>query len=280
MSDKIVSKQEFMNALKQDFTTSLKKVYINSLKKEVAFREITVQEQKTISRILIDNEDRKDIVYDAQCALINSCSLDDTFDIYSVTDFEKIKLLMFLYQSNMFKQEIKFKCEDCGTENTFKVDFTKVIEKLDAFTLEDKPYSFSNGVWKFDFMLNYPNVGTVSQFYKSRAKEYRGLTQKEIETLNNQLDMDYTTLFIKKVDITKIADGSVKTVTASDFTASEFLEIISMFPQDVMYVDDGITQFILKEFIEKIDAAYDEHHCGACGALYKNPLDGGVSNFF
>ena len=46
---------------------------------------------------MIDNEDRKDIVYDAQCALINKCALDETFNIYAVTDFDKIKLLMFLY---------------------------------------------------------------------------------------------------------------------------------------------------------------------------------------
>ena len=65
MPEKIVSKKEFMNALKQDFTTTVRKVYVNSLKREVAFREITVQEQKTVSRIMVDNEDRKDVIYDA-----------------------------------------------------------------------------------------------------------------------------------------------------------------------------------------------------------------------
>ena len=62
---KKLNKSEFINALKSDFVTTVKKVYINSLQKEVGFREITVKEQKTLSRIMVDNEQRKDIVYDA-----------------------------------------------------------------------------------------------------------------------------------------------------------------------------------------------------------------------
>jgi len=68
---KVLNRSEFINALKKNFATTVRKVYINSLKREVGFREVTVLEQKQLSRIMIDNEQRKDIVYDAQCALIN-----------------------------------------------------------------------------------------------------------------------------------------------------------------------------------------------------------------
>lgn len=280
MSDNIVSKQEFMNALKQDFTTTLRKVYINSLKREVAFREITVQEQKTISRIMIDNEDRKDIVYDAQCALINKCSLDQSFNIYQLTDFDKIKLLMFLYQTNMFKNEVSFTCNECGTDNKYKIDFTEVLKNLDKFDLDDKTYDFDNGTWKFKFTLNYPSVETVSEYYKSYADKYREASKKEIDALNNQLNIDYTQLFIKKVDIIKKVDNTIKTVDAKNFTTKELLEIFSMFPQDVLYTDDGIMTFIFNEFVKKIDDAYGKHKCGQCGAEYKNTIDGGLEGFF
>ena len=56
-----------------------------------------MQEQKNLSRILVANENRKDVVYDAQCAMINKTALDDGFDIYNLTEFDRIKLLMALY---------------------------------------------------------------------------------------------------------------------------------------------------------------------------------------
>lgn len=106
-----------MNAIKSKFTSTIIKIYINSLDREVNFREITVAEQKKLARIMIDNEDRKDIVYDAQCATLKNICLEDDFDIYSLTEFDKIKLLLLLYQRNMVKHEISFICPECHTEN-------------------------------------------------------------------------------------------------------------------------------------------------------------------
>ena len=97
VAEKQLNKSEFINALKSDFVTTVRKVYVNSLKREVGFREISVKEQKQLSRIMIDNESRKDIVYDSQCALISQVCLDKDFDIYELTEFDKIKLMMALY---------------------------------------------------------------------------------------------------------------------------------------------------------------------------------------
>lgn len=118
-----MNKADIMAAIKNDFTTSVKPVYVNSLEKEIGFREITVREQKSLSRIMIENEQRKDVVYDTQCQLINQVCLDESFDIYQVTEFDKIKLMMALYQSNMFKNEIKFTCRECKTENVYRLEF-------------------------------------------------------------------------------------------------------------------------------------------------------------
>ena len=97
VAEKPLNKSEFINALKSDFVTTVRNVYVNSLKREVGFREISVKEQKQLSRIMIDNESRKDIVYDSQCALISQVCLDQDFDIYELTEFDKIKLMMALY---------------------------------------------------------------------------------------------------------------------------------------------------------------------------------------
>lgn len=42
-----------LNAFKSEFSTSVIPIYINSLKRTVNFREVTVAEQKTLSKTMI-----------------------------------------------------------------------------------------------------------------------------------------------------------------------------------------------------------------------------------
>ena len=84
---------------------------------------------------MIGNDQRKDIVYDAQCAIINTSALDDEFDIYKLTEFDRLKILLALYQANMFSNDVKFTCRNCGAENQYKLNFDNVLAKLDKIGL-------------------------------------------------------------------------------------------------------------------------------------------------
>ena len=275
-----LNKTEFINALKSDFVTTVRKVYINSLKREVGFREISVKEQKQLSRIMIDNESRKDIVYDSQCALISQVCLDPDFDIYALTEFDKIKLMLALYQTNMFKNDINFKCKECGTENTYKLDFGAVIKRLDDFDISDKDFNFENENWKFDFVVGYPTVKKISDFYRSFARKYRNASKKELESLNNMINMDYVNMFVKSVKLHNKQSGMDKDIDMSLFTAPEIEEIFSAFPQDVLYVDNGILTFITQNFIKKINDSFEKHKCAQCGTAYEEAIDGSSEGFF
>ena len=61
----VQSKEELLAALQQDFATSVNKVYVNSVGREFSFSEISVQEQKSLTRMTQGNKNRRDIVYDA-----------------------------------------------------------------------------------------------------------------------------------------------------------------------------------------------------------------------
>ena len=95
-----------LNAFKQEFSTTVNIVHVNSLDRDVSFREITVNEQKTLSKIMFQNEQRKDVVYDTQCQLINKLCLDPDFDIYEVTEFDRIRILMDIYSGDYFNNDI------------------------------------------------------------------------------------------------------------------------------------------------------------------------------
>ena len=129
------------NAFKQKFSTTVHSIRINSLNREVAFRDVSTNEQKTLSKVSLENENRKDIIYDTQCQLINTLCLEEGFSVYRLTEFDRIRLLMEIYQSNYFRNDITYKCKECGKENVYKLDFQKIIDRFDKFDLSDQIFS-------------------------------------------------------------------------------------------------------------------------------------------
>lgn len=273
-TDILESKSDLINALQQEFATNVNRIYINSIKKDVDFREITVQEQKTLSRIMIDNDGkgRKDVVFDAQCALINKVCLDKTFDIYRLTEFDRLKLLIAIYQANMYKNEIKFKCPECGTENSYKLDFNNVLIRLDDINVEDQTFEYENKNWKYQFVIGYPDVSYVAKFHKGNIRRYRGIGKSQIQSVDQQVSFDYVDLYIKKIVIVNKLKDTKRIVRVSDYQPHEVEEIISIFPQDVLYSETGVLRFITNNFIKVINDCFDKQYCYQCGEEYKNTV--------
>ena len=270
-----------LNAFKQEFSTTVNNVYVNSLKREVPFREITVNEQKTLSKIMYQNEQRRDVVYDTQCQLINKLCLEDDFDVYRVTEFDRIKILMDIYSGNYFNNDVRYKCPECGTENVYRLDFNAIERKLDEFSREDVVFNTEDRQRNYTFVLNYPYVSSVSNFYRNYMKVYKNTTTKEREVLDSIGNIDYTNLFIKEIQMVKKDDPGNKLV--ADLTIMNYKEIeelISLFPQEMVFSDhNGVLKFITSEFIEKINSAFQYEKCAQCGHQTKEGL-GSVVDFF
>lgn len=287
-----------LNAFKNEFSSTINVVYVNSLDQDIKFREVTVTEQKSLSKIMIENENRKDIVYDAQCALINKLCLDKVekiiideetglkksefidFDIYNLTEFDRIRILMEIYQSNYFKNDIKFTCKDCGFENSYKLDFTKVINELNKFTLDDVTYYMEDRNHNYAFVLNYPTVKNVSYFYKNYMKKYKGTSQKQKEVLDNIGNIDYINLFIKSIEVTNKTNGQKNIADLSIMTFADVEELISYLPQNIIFGEEnGVLKYVASEFLEKINSAFEYEKCAQCGADSRNGI-GTVMDFF
>jgi len=234
-----------LNAIKNKFISTVIKMYVNSLGREVSFREITVAEQKKLARIMIDNENRRDIIYDAQCAVLKSICLEEDLDIYSLTEFDKIKLLLLMYQRNMMKHEITFICPECHSENKVKIDFNNALYRLDKFDTSDKEFTYENSMWKFKFVIGYPLVSKVSEYYRKQYIKARSIADKKsFENFNTNINVDYTNLFIKSMEFTDVSTGETTFIDTADYSIDEVLDVISVFPQDVMYSDNGVISYI------------------------------------
>ena len=103
--------------------------------------------------------------------------------------------------------------------------------------------------------------------------------KKAIEALNTSMNMDYVSLFVKNIVFSDKASGNTSEISASDYTIDEFFDVMSVFPQDVLYSENGIIQFITKEFIAKINDAFEKHECAVCGKLCDETSDSSTEGF-
>jgi len=275
------TKAELLAALQNDFATAVNKVYLNSVDREFAFREISVEEQKSLTRMMSANESRKDIIYDAQCAIINKASLTPGFDIYQFSDFDRLKLLLSLYQENMFQNQVKFTCEECGTENAYQIDFANTIAKLDAYKLEKKTFEYENRNFKYVFEIEYPTVKLVSRFYQSYCAKHGGRPVKREKKANEIMtNLEYVNLFIKSVTVETKANGNKREIVFANYKVGDVEDILAAFPQDVLYTEKGALKFIVNEYLKPVNDAFDKHECAQCGTIHEKGSMASSESFF
>lgn len=265
----VQSTKDILNAFRREFSTTVHSIYVNSLQREVRFREITVSEQKTLSKTTMENENRKDIVYDTQCQLINQLCLEDGFDVYKLTEFDRIRILMEIYQMNYFKSDIKYKCTSCGRENVYKLDFQNIVDRMNKFTLEPEVFTTEDPKRIFKFKINYPLVRTVSNFYKDYMKKYKGnVNNVERQVLDNLGNIEYINLFISEIEMIEKDDPTQRmTADLSLMTYSEVESLIDLFPQNVIFAEtNGVLGYIADNFINKLNDAFRYEKCQFCGA--------------
>ena len=271
--------EEIAKVLEGKIASGYTTVYINTLDKEVGFKEIGAKQQKSLSRIMIGNESRKDIVYDTQCATINTAALMDGFDIYQCTELERLKVLIALYQANMFNNDVQFTCRECGTENKFKLNFDNVIAKLDELTIEPKDFKYESRNFTYEFKCAYPSVRLVSKFHKQYFARHKSNSKRD-EKVNDQMsNMEYVDLFISSVKITSSNGELIKEIDFKRFKPEDIETILGVLPQDVLYSDSGVLQFIAKEFLQKMNDSFDKHKCFHCGAIQEDEGSNQVESF-
>ena len=270
---------EIAELLKKKIASGYTAVYMNTLGKEVGFREIGANEQKSLSRVMIGNENRKDIIYDTQCATINTAALLDGFDIYQCTELERLKVLIALYQANMFNNDVQFTCKECGSENKFNLNFESVIRKLDEIDIVPKDFKYESKNFTYEFKCAYPSVKLVSKFHKQYFARHKSASKRDVKVNDQMSNMEYIDLFIAGLKIADNAGNVIKDIDFKRFKPEDIEVILGVLPQDVLYSDNGVLQFITKEFLQKMNDSFDKHKCTHCGAIQEEENSNQVESF-
>ena len=104
-------------------------------------------------------------------------------------------------------------------------------------------------------------------------------TKFDAKINDNMSNMEYVNLFISKLKFTVKATGAVRDIDFTAYSSSDVEEIMSKFPQDGFYTEDGVLSFIANEYLKKINDSFDKHQCFQCGAVQEEEGADQVGSF-
>jgi len=63
-------------------------------------------------------------------------------------------------------------------------------------------------------------------------------------------------MFLKSVVIINKKTKNTRTINFNDFEPNDIIQFTSLFPQDVLYSENGILKYITTEYIKKINDTF------------------------
>lgn len=271
---------EIRKILKDVVASGYTPIYVNSLEKEVGFKEVTVSQQKSLSRIMIGNENRKDIIYDAQCAIINETALEEGFDIYNYTELDRLKIMIALYQANMFNNDVQFTCKECGHENKYKLNFDSVLHKLDQLSIDPIEFTYEKRNLTFKFIVKYPSVRLVSSFNKNYFAKHKSNSKRDVKINDTMSNMEYVNLFIDAITVFDATGKQLLNISMKGYKPEDIEGILQDLPQDALYSERGVLTFISKEMLQKLNDSFEKHVCQKCGTVQEEENTNQIESFF
>ena len=118
--------------------------------------------------------------------------------------------------------------------------------------MSDKTFVFKDASREYTFTISYPSVKRVSDFYTKYIMSHK-INKDNKEQQETNINFEYVNLYIKDVTIKNTKTGDTKTIKFDDYGPLDVTDILSVFPYEVIYNDDGVLQFITKKVIGNIN---------------------------
>ena len=107
----------------------------------------------------------------------------------------------------------------------------------------------------------------MSKFHKQYFARHKNTSKRDVKVNDQMSNMEYIDLFIAGLKIADNAGNVIKDIDFKRFKPEDIEVILGVLPQDVLYSDNGVLQFITKEFLQKMNDSFDKHKCTRCGAI-------------
>lgn len=273
-----------LDLFKHEFASTVIPVFIKSLNKVVEFREISVSEQKALTKTQIENQYKPATIYRAFNSLIESVLLTKHIDIQQFTEADRYCILFNLYQTAFLDKPQDFECKHCGTKFSSSVDSKVVNENFAALDINDKVYTLCDASRYYIFTCNYPTVrrltATLDVFQRKNMATKSNDDNVNHDVISMMESVDYINAFIKSLTVERL-DKSTPAITANfeAMTAENVLDTLAIMPQHIMLSEDkGISSKILSEFINPINTVFAKRTCPTCNEEFEGQI-GSVPDF-
>lgn len=152
--------ESILENLKQSFASAVQRVHVPSIDKTLSFRESSVREHKALSKTVISNMDRQSVVYAATLAMIGNLCLDKDFDPYSISEFDRLRIIVHLFSNNFFSKNLAIKCprKSCGESIRYPMKYGTLLKMMDSVDCSDIVFDNENSVGKTRVTVNFPNT--------------------------------------------------------------------------------------------------------------------------
>lgn len=267
-TEKKTNSSNIVNAFRQKMSTATISIDLPGSGKTIEFKEISAKEQKELSKVALENDSRSDIMYCAMLSMINKLATEQGFDIRDYSEFERIVVTLNLQQMNKINPEIKYTCSKCGKENSYRLDTIALLKKFNKTYKPDTDFEVESGSRKYTFTVGWSSVRNIEDFFKNYYRKYDNSSKKIKESMNNLSQIEYITMFLKKVTVAELSDPEDSlTANLEELTYPERVQIIDCLPQNVVFDDEtGIIGKVIEYFVNPMNDCFKYHDCSFCGA--------------
>tara|TARA_A100001011_G_scaffold396275_1_gene493700 strand:+ start:253 stop:1068 length:816 start_codon:yes stop_codon:yes gene_type:complete len=251
-------------ALESGMNTDVNKCYIPSLKKEYSFRPITVAETKTLSKILINAQEDPLSVFETLCALIQSKCIED-IDIKELNEFDRIKIIYFIFHVNNMVSDMTIDCSQCGQRNEIKVDRASVLEKMDELQFNEIKFDNEQSN-RMTCIIDIPKIEYMYHFYylmKQGKIEKEDMLEQLLKIYMSEINISFEN---ESVDDVKI---SLKDEIEEE-NLEQFLNSIDLLPANLLVNKNNDSLYnVVSELVNKMyePQDLDSQNCIKCGHL-------------
>lgn len=274
---------DILSLFQNEFASTVIPVYIKSLDKVVEFREISVNEQKALTKTQIENQNRPATIYRAFNSLIESAMITKNIDVMLFTEADRYSILFNLYQTAFLDKPHEFTCKHCNNKFMTSIDAKAVNDSFAGLDCSDKVYTLQDATRFYIFTCNYPTIKRVTTTLDVFQRKYMSNTKADnvnMDVIAMMESVDYMNSFIKSLTIERV-DKTKPAITANfeEMTADNVLNTLAIMPQHIMLAEDkGITTKILNDFITPINTVFAKQQCPVCHEEFEGQI-GSIPDF-
>ena len=265
----VIEISELADLLKTDSSQAAYEIYFPSKKKSYQFKQMTVGQQRLISKQSADFENRVEQLK-SRVSLLNALCLDPTFDALEINWAEFCNAIIAIKANNSIEPvSYQLSCDnkDCDAKFPLSVNFDDISSKLDKIVRteigKEDFFEFEMAGKKIRFYLEFPNM--------KRYIKLAELFMKNKKYSEDSAAFDYP--YISRITV----DGKEVNIESKKMNLVEFIN----------FIDNTFTGLDFRKFEKKINDSFStfveamtefEASCPVCGTVKKISIT--IDDFF